>query len=51
MLGQAVFVLVLVKFRWAITALKADAVRLIIETESDDGKGNYRACCQELAVE
>ena len=31
-------------------ALKADAVRLIIENESDDGKGNYRACCQELAV-
>lgn len=32
-------------------ALKADAVRLVIESESDDGKGNFRACCQELAVE
>ena len=31
-------------------ALEADAVRLVIETQSDDGKGNYRACCQELEV-
>jgi hypothetical protein len=30
--------------------LEAGAVRLVIESESDDGKGNYRACCQELAV-
>jgi hypothetical protein len=26
-------------------------VRLVIESETDDGKGNYRACCQELAAE
>ncbi len=31
--------------------VEADAVRLVIESETDDGRGNYRACCQELAVE
>lgn len=31
--------------------LAADAVRLIIEAETDDGRGNYRACCQELTAE
>ncbi len=30
--------------------VQADAVRLVIKTETDDGKGNYRACCQELDV-
>ncbi len=28
----------------------AEAVRLVVAAQSDDGKGNYRACCQELAV-
>lgn len=28
----------------------AEAVRVVILSQSDDGKGNYRACCQELAV-
>jgi hypothetical protein len=31
--------------------LTADAVRLVIESQTDDGKGNYRACCQEITVE
>ncbi len=26
----------------------ADAVRIVIASETDDGHGNYRACCQEL---
>jgi len=30
---------------------RTDAVRLVVEKETDDGKGNYRACCQELVVE
>jgi len=29
---------------------EADAVRIAIQSETDDRKGNYRACCQELAV-
>jgi hexosaminidase len=32
-------------------ALQADAVRLVIQSEADDGKGHYRACCQKLEVE
>ncbi len=28
----------------------ADAIRLVVTDQTDDGKGNYRACCQELAV-
>ena len=31
--------------------LAADAVRIAIEVQTDDGKGNYRACCQELEVD
>lgn len=30
---------------------QADAVRIVIESQTDDGKGNYRACCQELSAE
>jgi hypothetical protein len=30
--------------------LTTDAVRLRILSQSDDGQGNYRACCQELEV-
>lgn len=30
--------------------LIAEAVRVVILSQSDDGKGNYRACCQELAI-
>lgn len=29
---------------------EADALRLTIASEADDGDGNYRACCQELAA-
>jgi hypothetical protein len=29
-------------------ALTTDAIRLRILSQSDDGQGNYRACCQEL---
>jgi hypothetical protein len=28
-----------------------DAVRLVVESQTDDGQGNYRACCQEITVE
>ena len=28
--------------------LTTDAIRLRILSQSDDGQGNYRACCQEL---
>jgi len=38
-------------FALSFPAVEADAVRLVIESESDDGRGNYRACCQELSVE
>ena len=31
--------------------LKADVLLLVIEDESDDGKGNYCTCSQELSVE
>jgi len=30
---------------------EADPVRLVILSETDDGKGNYRVCCQELAAQ
>lgn len=29
----------------------AEAVRLVIVSQSDDGRGNYRACCQEIGVD
>jgi len=38
-------------FSLEFPAIATDAVRLVIEAQTDDGKGNYRACCQELAVE
>ncbi len=30
--------------------LTTDSIRLKILNQSDDGQGNYRACCQELEV-
>jgi len=35
----------------AFEPIEADAVRIVIESQTDDGKGNYRACCQELRAE
>lgn len=31
--------------------VQADAVRLVVEAQRDDGKGNYRACCQEIRAQ
>ena len=31
--------------------LEADAIRLVVEAQRDDGKGHYRACCQELRAQ
>jgi hypothetical protein len=39
------------RVRIEFAPLEAEAVRVVIESETDDGKGNYRACCQELSVE
>ena len=39
------------EFVFRCPPVEADAVRLAIEWEAGDGKGNYRACCQELQVE
>jgi hypothetical protein len=39
------------EFVFRCPPVEADAVRLTVESEADDGKGNYRACCRELDVE
>jgi len=39
------------ELRIAFPPRTVDAVRLVVQSETDDGKGNYRACCAELAVE
>ena len=39
------------EFVFPCPPVKADAVRIVIESEADDGKGHYRACCQELQAE
>lgn len=39
------------EIRLQFAPCRADAVRLVVEAETDDGDGNYRACCQELVVE
>jgi len=31
--------------------VRAEAVRLVIEAQRDDGNGHYRACCQELRAQ